>query len=61
MANGGAKVPKIPGPKMPKAAGVPKMPAKMPAAPRMPIGGAPNLASRATRAPRMPAMRPTRP
>jgi hypothetical protein len=54
MANG--KTPKIAGPKMPRAAGMPKMPARMPAAPRMAIGGTPNVAGRATRAPRAPRM-----
>lgn len=52
MANGGSKMPKVPGPKTARAA-LPKMPAKMPSAPRMPIGGTPNLAARATRAPRI--------
>jgi len=56
MANG--KAPKIPGPKMPKAGGMPKMPAKMPAAPRMPMAGAPRMAPKVARAP---AIRPTRP
>jgi hypothetical protein len=54
MANG--KMPKVPGPKMPKAGGMPKMPARMPAAPRMAIGGTPNVAGRAMRAPRAPTM-----
>jgi hypothetical protein len=33
----------------------------MPAAPRMPMTAAPNIAGRAMRAPRAPAIRPARP
>jgi hypothetical protein len=58
MANGGSKTPKIPGPKMPKAGGMPKMPARMPAAPRMPMAAAPRLTPRTPRAPRMGIIRP---
>jgi hypothetical protein len=46
---------------MPKAAGMPKMPARAPAAPRMAMGATPNLAGRAMRAPRAPRMGNIRP